>query len=72
MYDRILVALDGSESSRYSGQAALVLSAALRSSVTACHIYGVDIHKVTFSDLGKIRSLRLITNESLSQIGLPT
>jgi membrane protease subunit HflK len=27
--------------------------------------YGVDIHKVTFSDLGKVRSLRLITNESL-------
>jgi len=25
--------------------------------------YGVDIHKVTFSDLGKVRSLRLITNE---------
>jgi regulator of protease activity HflC (stomatin/prohibitin superfamily) len=24
--------------------------------------YGVDIHKVTFSDLGKVRSLRLITN----------
>ena len=26
--------------------------------------YGVDIHKVTFSDLGKVRSLRLITNDS--------
>jgi regulator of protease activity HflC (stomatin/prohibitin superfamily) len=25
--------------------------------------YGVDIHKVTFSDLGKVKSLRLITNE---------
>jgi regulator of protease activity HflC (stomatin/prohibitin superfamily) len=25
--------------------------------------YGVDIHKVTFSDLGKVRSFRLITNE---------
>jgi len=24
----------------------------------------VEIHKVTFSDLGKVRSLRLITNES--------
>jgi len=30
--------------------------------------YGVDIHKVTFADLGKVRSLRLITNESLSQL----
>jgi len=27
MYDQILVALDGSESSRHSGQAALVLAA---------------------------------------------
>jgi regulator of protease activity HflC (stomatin/prohibitin superfamily) len=26
--------------------------------------YGVDIHKVTFSDFGKVRSLRLITNGS--------
>ena len=25
--------------------------------------FGVDVHKVTFSDLGKVRSLRLITNE---------
>lgn len=30
--------------------------------------YGVDIHKVTFSDLGKVRSLRLITNEGFSQL----
>jgi regulator of protease activity HflC (stomatin/prohibitin superfamily) len=29
--------------------------------------YGVSIQKVTFSDLGKVRSLRLITNESLEQ-----
>ena len=27
--------------------------------------YGVDIHRVTFADLGKVRSLRLITNDSL-------
>jgi regulator of protease activity HflC (stomatin/prohibitin superfamily) len=32
-------------------------------------LFGVDIHRVTFSDLGKIRSLRLITNESPSQAG---
>jgi regulator of protease activity HflC (stomatin/prohibitin superfamily) len=30
--------------------------------------FGVDIHKVTFADLGKVRSLRLITNESFSQL----
>jgi regulator of protease activity HflC (stomatin/prohibitin superfamily) len=29
--------------------------------------FGVEIHKVTFSDLGKVRSLRLITNEPFSQ-----
>jgi len=33
----------------------------------ACR-YGVDIHKVTFADLGKVKSLRLITNESSPQI----
>jgi regulator of protease activity HflC (stomatin/prohibitin superfamily) len=33
----------------------------------ACR-YGVDIHKVTFSDLGKVRSLRLITNELIDNI----
>lgn len=31
--------------------------------------YGVEIHKVTFSDLGKVRSLRLITNESFELSG---
>ena len=51
MYEQILVALDGSESSRHSGQAALILAAAMRSSVTACHIYGVDIHRRRFSDM---------------------
>lgn len=30
--------------------------------------YGVEIHKVTFADLGRVRSLRLITNEMLSQL----
>lgn len=29
--------------------------------------YGVDIHKVTFADFGKVRSLRLITNEPMQQ-----
>ena len=29
--------------------------------------YGVDIHKVTFADFGRVRSLRLITNEAVQQ-----
>lgn len=51
MYDRILVALDGSESSRYAGQAALVMAAAGANQVLACHIYGVDIHRRRFTDM---------------------
>ncbi len=51
MYDQILVALDGSESSRHAGEAALALAAAMGSSVTACHICGVDIHRRRFSDM---------------------
>jgi nucleotide-binding universal stress UspA family protein len=51
MYDQILVALDGSESSRYAGQAALALAAASGSRLIACHIYGVDIHRRRFTDM---------------------
>jgi nucleotide-binding universal stress UspA family protein len=51
MYDRILVALDGSQSSRYAGETALALAAAAAGSVIACHIYGVDIHRRRFTDM---------------------
>lgn len=51
MYDQILVALDGSESSRYAGQAALALASAGQSRLIACHIYGVDIHRRRFTDM---------------------
>jgi nucleotide-binding universal stress UspA family protein len=68
MYDRILVALDGSESSRYSGQAALVLSAALRSSVTACHIYGVDIHRRRFIEMEPGLPVNYQQKETLSKL----
>lgn len=51
MYDQILVALDGSEPSRYAGQAALALAAAGASSLIACHVYGVDIHRRRFTDM---------------------
>jgi nucleotide-binding universal stress UspA family protein len=51
MYDRILVALDGSELSRHAGKAAIVLAATMGSNVIACHIYGVDIHRRRFIDM---------------------
>jgi len=51
MYRHILVALDGSEPSRWAGQAALELAAATKARVTACHVYGVGIHRIRFSDM---------------------
>jgi nucleotide-binding universal stress UspA family protein len=51
MYSHILVALDGSEPSRFAGQAALTLAEAMGACVTACHVYGVRIHQVRFSDM---------------------
>lgn len=51
MYDHILVALDGSEPSRFAGQAAVALAAATGARVTACHIYGARMHRRRFSDM---------------------
>ncbi len=68
MYDRILVALDGSESSRHSGQAALVLAAAMRSSVIACHIYGVDIHRRRFTEMEPGLPANYQQRETLSKL----
>ncbi len=51
MYDKILVALDGSESSRYAGQATIVLARETGSRVIACHVYGIDIHRTRFADM---------------------
>ncbi|UCD50041.1 MAG: universal stress protein [Phycisphaerales bacterium] len=51
MHRHILVALDGSDPSRCAGQAALALAAATKARVTACHVYGVGIHRVRFSDM---------------------
>lgn len=51
MYNHILVALDGSDPSRCAGRAALALAMATRARVTACHVYGVHIHQVRFSDM---------------------
>ena len=67
MYDHILVALDGSESSRYAGQAAMALAGATGARVTACHVYGAEIHRRRFIDMepglpGKYRKKETLTN----------
>lgn len=51
MYKNILVALDGSIPSRFAGEAAIRLSTALGCRITACHVYGIDIHRSRFSDM---------------------
>lgn len=51
MYDHILVALDGSEPSDYGGRTATVLAAAVRARVTACHVYGAEIHRRRFVEM---------------------
>jgi nucleotide-binding universal stress UspA family protein len=47
----MLVALDGSEPSRCAGRVALALAAATGARVTACHVYGVEIHRHRFGDM---------------------
>ena len=51
MYDHILVALDGSEPSQFSGRAAIALATAFNARVTACHVYGSDIHRRRFVEM---------------------
>ncbi len=51
MYDHIFVALDGSEPSRFAGQMAVALAIAMRTRVTACHVYGARMHRRRFSDM---------------------
>jgi nucleotide-binding universal stress UspA family protein len=51
MYEQILVALDGSESSRYAGQAAITMAVATGSRIIACHVYGAEIHRRRFSEM---------------------
>ena len=51
MYNHLLVALDGSAASGYAGQVAVELAAATGARVTACHIYGAQIHRHRFTDM---------------------
>lgn len=51
MYNHILVALDGSEPARYTGQAAIAFAKATGSHITACHVYGAEYHRRRFTDM---------------------
>ena len=51
MYSHILVALDGSEPSRCAGRAVFVLASATGARVTACHVYGAQMHRRRFIDM---------------------
>ncbi len=51
MYDHILVALDGSQPSCCAGQTAIALAAAMGARVTACHVYGAQMHRRRFIDM---------------------
>jgi len=51
MYSHILVALDGSEPSRFAGQTAVAIAVATRARVTACHVYGAQMHRRRFVDM---------------------
>ena len=66
MYDQILVALDGSQSSRHAGETALALAAATGGHLIACHIYGVDIHRRRFTDMEPGLPERYQEDETLS------
>ena len=51
MYERILLAVDGSDFSRRAGEAALTLAAAMRAELVVCHVYGARMHKQRFEDM---------------------
>ena len=51
MYSKILVALDGSETSRQGGHIALSLAGATGAEIVACHVYSAELHARRFSDM---------------------
>ncbi|MHC4508740.1 MAG: universal stress protein [Planctomycetota bacterium] len=68
MYDHILVALDGSEPSRCAGRAAIALATALHARVTACHVYGADIHRRRFVEMEPGLSPKYQGQETLDEL----
>jgi nucleotide-binding universal stress UspA family protein len=68
MYDHILVALDGSEPSRFAGQTAIALAAATSARLTACHVYGADIHRRRFVEMEPGLPTKYQEQETLNQL----
>jgi len=68
MYDHILVALDGSEPSRCSGQVAITLASGFGARVTVCHVYGSDIHRHRFVEMEPGLPSKYQDRETLSDL----
>ncbi|MHC4084487.1 MAG: universal stress protein [Planctomycetota bacterium] len=68
MYDHILVALDGSEPSRFAGQTAVALAAATSARLTACHVYGAEIHRRRFTEMEPGLPTKYQEQETLSTL----
>lgn len=68
MYDHILVALDGSEPSRSAGQTAVALAAATSARLTACHVYGAEIHRRRFVEMEPGLPTKYQEQNTLSQL----
>ena len=68
MYNHILVALDGSEPSNCGGRIAISLAVALRARVTACHVYGAEIHRHRFVQMEPGLPPRYQAQETLGEL----
>ncbi|MBW8038553.1 MAG: hypothetical protein FVQ85_00975 [Planctomycetes bacterium] len=68
MYDHILVALDGSEPSRLAGQIAVALAAATSARLTACHVYGAEIHQRRFAEMEPGLPTKYQEQDTLSEL----
>ena len=68
MYGHILVALDGSKPSQFAAQAALALAVATGARVTACHVYGAEIHRCRFSEMEPGLPAKYQDGETLSDL----
>lgn len=68
MYGHILVALDGSKPSLFASQAALSLAVATGAQVTACHVYGAEIHRERFCEMEPGLPAKYQDGETLSDL----
>jgi nucleotide-binding universal stress UspA family protein len=51
MYKKILVAVDGSEHSSLAIDAAISMAKTCNASITGCHVYAADLHRVRFVEM---------------------